>query len=59
MVGAVARRVSVRAQSANPAVPAAALPLIARWDKNGTMANDVKGLIQQLLGKFGRLDSAR
>jgi putative membrane-bound dehydrogenase-like protein len=36
-------------KSADAAVPAAALPLIARWDKRAAMAADVKGLVTQLL----------
>jgi uncharacterized protein len=39
-------------KSGNPSVPASALPLIARWDKGGSMANDVKGLLQQSLTKL-------
>ncbi len=37
--------------SENPAVPAAALPLIARWDKQGAMKEDVKKLVDELLTK--------
>lgn len=38
--------------SSSPAVPAAVLPLIARWDKQGTMSADVKSLVSQLLVKL-------
>jgi putative membrane-bound dehydrogenase-like protein len=38
-------------KSANPAVPASALPLIARWDKNGSMSSDVKSLVAKLLSQ--------
>jgi len=37
---------------ANPVVPAAALPLIARWDRNGTLASSVKPLVQSLVTKL-------
>ena len=35
-------------RSANPALPAATLPLVARWDKEGRLAGEVKTLIAQL-----------
>ena len=38
--------------SSNPAVPAAVLPLIARWDKAGALAADVKSLVSRLLTKL-------
>ncbi len=38
--------------SDNPALSAAALPLISRWDKNGAMANTLKSLAQQLTAKL-------
>jgi putative heme-binding domain-containing protein len=38
-------------------VIASALPLITRWDKNGTLAGDVKPLVQQLASKLN--DSAQ
>jgi putative heme-binding domain-containing protein len=38
--------------SDNPSVPVSALPLIARWDKQGAMSADVKKLVDQLLGKL-------
>ncbi len=40
-------------KSANPAVPASALPLIARWDKGGSMSADVNSRVQDLLAKLG------
>jgi len=42
--------------SPNPGLGAAALPLIARWDKNGVMADLLKSLVQQLSAKLN--DSA-
>ena len=39
-------------KASNPAVPASALPLISRWDKQGTMAGEVKSLVPQLLAKL-------
>jgi hypothetical protein len=45
--------------SPNAAVPAAVLPLIARWDRNGAMADDLKGLIQQLLAKLNDANQER
>ena len=38
--------------SKRPGVASAALPLIARWDKNGALSNDLKPLIAQLLAKL-------
>jgi putative membrane-bound dehydrogenase-like protein len=38
--------------SSSPALPTAALPLIARWDKDATMASDVNALLPQLLAKL-------
>lgn len=38
--------------SSQPGVNAAALPLIARWDKNGVMAGDLKSLVQELSAKL-------
>src|SRR6185295_19470595 len=38
--------------SSNPALPAAALPLVARWDKSGSLAGDTKKLVQSLTGKL-------
>jgi len=38
--------------SPNPGLGAAALPLIARWDKDGAMAGDLKSLVQQLMVKL-------
>ena len=37
----------------NPALAAATLPLIAKWDKSGAMAGEVKPLVQQLSQKLG------
>jgi putative membrane-bound dehydrogenase-like protein len=34
--------------SKNPALAASALPLIARWDTNGTMADELKPLVRRL-----------
>jgi len=39
-------------KASDPAVPASALPLIARWDKAGTMAADTKSLVTQMLAKL-------
>ena len=39
-------------KSSNPAVPASVLPLIARWDNNGTMSADVKALVPDLIAKL-------
>jgi uncharacterized protein len=39
-------------KSSNTSVPAAALPLIARWDKGGSMASDVKSLVNDSLAKL-------
>src|SRR5205814_557424 len=39
-------------KASDPAVPASALPLIARWDIAGTMATDLKSLVTQLLAKL-------
>ena len=38
--------------SQNPALAASALPLIARWDKNGAMGDQVKPLVHQLSEKL-------
>ena len=38
--------------SSNPGVPAAALPLIARWDKGGAMAADLKAQLAQLTARL-------
>ncbi len=38
--------------SKNPAIPAAALPLIARWDKKAAMAGDLKALVAELTNKL-------
>ncbi len=38
--------------SPNPGVPAAALPLIARWDKGGAMAGDLKTQLAQLTARL-------
>ncbi len=38
--------------SPNPGVPAAALPLIARWDKGGAMAGDLKAQLAQLTARL-------
>jgi putative membrane-bound dehydrogenase-like protein len=38
--------------AANPALPGAALPLISRWDKNGTLAGDTKSLVSRMLSKL-------
>jgi len=34
--------------SANPAVPAATLPLVGRWDKNGALTDQIKTLVAKL-----------
>jgi len=38
--------------SANVAIPAATLPLVARWDKQGTLSEDVKPLVQRLTARL-------
>lgn len=38
--------------SPNPALPAAVLPLVARWDKEGRLASDTKALVASLAGKL-------
>jgi putative membrane-bound dehydrogenase-like protein len=38
--------------SPNPALPAAALPLVARWDKEGKLASETKALVASLTGKL-------
>ncbi len=38
--------------SANPAVAASVLPLVARWDKEGAMNAEAKPLVQSLLAKL-------
>src|SRR5207247_5932375 len=38
--------------SANPALPAAALPLVARWDRAGALSNDVQVLVRSLSDKL-------
>jgi putative membrane-bound dehydrogenase-like protein len=38
--------------AANPALPAAALPLVARWDKDGKLASETKTLVASLTGKL-------
>lgn len=40
------------AASSNPNLGIAALPLISRWDKAGSMANELKTLVQQLAGRL-------
>jgi len=42
-------------KSSNPVVPASALPLIARWDKGGSLSADVKALVTQMLEKLNDL----
>lgn len=39
-------------ESKNPAIPAAALPLIVRWDTKAAMANSLKSLITDLTNKL-------
>ncbi len=39
-------------RSDNSALAASALPLIARWDKNATLASETKPLVQQLASKL-------
>jgi len=36
----------------NPALPAAALPLVARWDKDGKLASETKVLVTSLMAKL-------
>ena len=36
----------------NPALPAAVLPLVARWDKDGRLASETKALVTSLTGKL-------
>jgi len=38
--------------SANPVLPAAVLPLVARWDKTGALSSDVKALVRSLGDKL-------
>ena len=38
--------------SPNPALPAAVLPLVARWDKDGKLASDTKALVASLSEKL-------
>jgi putative membrane-bound dehydrogenase-like protein len=38
--------------SPNPALPAAALPLVARWDKDGKLASETKTHVASLTGKL-------
>jgi putative membrane-bound dehydrogenase-like protein len=38
--------------SPNPALPAAVLPLVARWDKDGKLASETKTLVTSLTGKL-------
>lgn len=38
--------------SPNPALPAAVLPLVARWDKDGKLASDTKSLVASLSEKL-------
>jgi putative membrane-bound dehydrogenase-like protein len=38
--------------SPNPALPAAALPLVARWDKDGKLASETKTLVASLTTKL-------
>ncbi|MBI3851782.1 MAG: ThuA domain-containing protein [Verrucomicrobia bacterium] len=48
--------------SGNPTVPGAALPLVARWDRNGALAGDVKSLVAKLtsqLNDSGQPDEQR
>ena len=39
-------------KSSNPSLPASSLPLLARWDKSGSLSGEVKGLISEMLGKL-------
>lgn len=38
--------------STRPGLPGAALPLVARWDKNGTLGNELKPVITQLSARL-------
>jgi len=38
--------------ASNPALPAAALPLVARWDKQGSLADQTKALVKKLTDKL-------
>src|SRR5206468_3468957 len=38
--------------SANPVLPAAVLPLVARWDKGGSLSSEAKALVRSLGDKL-------